>query len=198
VSTGDTIRVQEAMLAPSATQSSAVPRTIDERTFHDVYRQTARPLWSYIRRVIGNAAEADDILQETFMRLLRHPVATTEPHELRALAYRIASNLMVDHWRRTRRAKPAEASGERPRSDGAAEADLRYDMQRTFAELGPQERALLWLAYVEGSAHREIAQALGVKEPSVRVLLFRARHKLARLLRDRGFGSGGSAAARGR
>jgi RNA polymerase sigma-70 factor (ECF subfamily) len=52
-----------------------------------------------------------------------------------------------------------------------------------FGELKPQQRQMLWLSYVEGSDHREIATALGVREGSVRVLLHRARKKLASLLK---------------
>jgi RNA polymerase sigma-70 factor (ECF subfamily) len=55
-----------------------------------------------------------------------------------------------------------------------------------FGSLKPQEQSLLWLAYVEGFDHREIASALQLKEGSIRVLLFRARKKLAGILRKRG------------
>ena len=56
------------------------------------------------------------------------------------------------------------------------------DMTEAFGELKPQQRSLLWLAYVEGFDHREIADAAGVKEKSVKVLLFRARKALAGIL----------------
>ena len=49
--------------------------------------------------------------------------------------------------------------------------------------LRPRERALLWLAYAQGHAHTEIADTLGVKTGSVKLLLFRARRKLAGILR---------------
>ena len=52
-----------------------------------------------------------------------------------------------------------------------------------MSHLKPRERAMLWLAYAQGSTHRDIASTLGVKAQSVRLLLFRARHKLADLLR---------------
>jgi len=55
-------------------------------------------------------------------------------------------------------------------------------MTRVFGELKPQQRQMLWLSYVEGADHREIAAATGVREGSVRVLLHRARKKLASLL----------------
>jgi RNA polymerase sigma-70 factor (ECF subfamily) len=53
--------------------------------------------------------------------------------------------------------------------------------------LKPRQRDALWLAYAEGSSHEEIARALGVRVGSIKLILFRARRKLARLLRgDRG------------
>jgi len=62
------------------------------------------------------------------------------------------------------------------------------DALRLFRRLKPQEQLLLWLAYVEGFEHREIAAALGVGEKSVRVLLFRARKKLGHALESAGLG----------
>jgi len=56
------------------------------------------------------------------------------------------------------------------------------DMTEAFHELKPQQRSLLWLAYVEELDHREIAVATGVKEKSVRVLLSRARKAFAGIL----------------
>jgi RNA polymerase sigma-70 factor (ECF subfamily) len=53
-----------------------------------------------------------------------------------------------------------------------------------MSRLRPRERALLWLAYAQGHAHTEIAETLGVKTASVKLLLFRARRKLAGLLRS--------------
>jgi len=59
-------------------------------------------------------------------------------------------------------------------------------MMRVFSELKPQERALLWLAHVEGSSHEEIGEALDVKTKSVKVMLFRARKHLGALLSKKG------------
>ena len=51
-----------------------------------------------------------------------------------------------------------------------------------MARLKPRERALLWLAYAQGSSHKEIAESLGLRAASVKLLLFRARRRLAALL----------------
>ena len=61
--------------------------------------------------------------------------------------------------------------------------EIGNDLDRAFRELKPKQRLLLWLAYVEGFDHREIAAATGVREKSVRVLLSRARKSFANVLK---------------
>jgi RNA polymerase sigma-70 factor, ECF subfamily len=176
-------------LSPVETPLPAMP-AISEEGFRLLYRQTAGPLHRYVARVLGNATEADDIVQDAYVCLLRttssRPVspATTDAQQLRPLLFHMASHLIVDHWRRRERERGAV--DERALASSAPEADipLRIDLARTFEALRPQERALMWLAYVEGFDHREIAAALGLRERSVRVLLHRVRHKLAALLGD--------------
>lgn len=175
------------------TMAGARAELLSEAAFQELYRAHARPLWAYLYRVTGNAADADDLLQEAFCRLLVTPIATRGETELRAYLFRVATNAATDLWRRggrgTRRAEPLmDEAASVP--DHGGDAVLRHDMARTFRELKPQERMLLWLAHVEGSEHAEIARALGLKAASVPVLLFRARRKLAGLVRKKGFGPG--------
>jgi RNA polymerase sigma-70 factor (ECF subfamily) len=165
---------------------------MDEATFEILYEETARPLWSYVYRVSRNAALADDIVQETYYRFLRAPRVKMNETETKSYLYRIAGNLLRDHWRGKRReGLLAETVREGPAADLATSADNpesihNLDLERRFEELRPQERALLWLAYVEGNEHKEIARMLGLKEKSIRVLLFRARQKLSALLQPKG------------
>jgi RNA polymerase sigma-70 factor (ECF subfamily) len=69
-----------------------------------------------------------------------------------------------------------------PAPDGHATVERRADVRRAMGLLKPRERAMLWLAYAQGSSHSEIAEVLGVKAGSIKLLLFRARRKLAGLL----------------
>jgi RNA polymerase sigma-70 factor (ECF subfamily) len=162
----------------------------DESSFEAFYRQTAAPLRAYVVRVIGSATPADDIVQEAYLRLLRAPPSIADPLQRRAYLFRVASNLIHDYWRRQRRERDA-ADRETSAADTVTpDMPLRLDMARTFEQLRPQQRQLMWLAYVEGADHREIAAALGLRERSVRVLLHRARRKLATLLRQRETRSG--------
>jgi len=60
--------------------------------------------------------------------------------------------------------------------------DSRLAVRAALAKVKPRERQLLWLAYVEGFSHHEIAHATGLRSASVRLLLFRARRRLATML----------------
>ncbi len=158
-------------------------RAMDEATFEQFYRETARPLWSYIYRVSGgNASLSDDLTQDAFCRFLRAPARELDHSQMKSYLYKIATNLLRDHWRQTKRESQLDQESEGPEDVAAGEASLGVDFERVFQRLKPQEQTLLWLAYVEGSEHREIARALDLKEKSVRVLLFRARKRLAGLL----------------
>jgi RNA polymerase sigma-70 factor (ECF subfamily) len=183
---------------PTRTKASAGDDAgaLDDAAFRLFYQQHARAVWSYLCRVLGNPSQADDVLQETFCRFLTAPVAALEESEQRAYVFRIAGNLAIDHWRRRRREQTMMEQVDRPPSGapGGQPTALGLDMSRTFSELKPQERALLWLAYVEESRHDEIAASLGLAPKSIRVLLFRARRKLASLLRQRGWTNGGAEA----
>jgi len=104
---------------------------------------------------------------------------------MRRWLFRTATNLAMDHFRELKKSR------ERNTTEAAVaslDRDLRHDVKRIFGELKPRERALLWLAHVEQSDHDEIGEALGVKSRSVRVLLFRARKRLADMLRRSGIG----------
>jgi RNA polymerase sigma-70 factor, ECF subfamily len=174
---------------PAAAELPGAPQfMIDEQAFHALYRRTAGSLRTYAARVLGNATYADDIVQESYLRLVRSPPATDDPQQLRAFLFRVASRLIIDHWRRGRH--EIWRADDSMDTRGAPEPDipLRLDMARVFARLTPQQRQMMWLAYVEGADHREIATALGLRERSVRVLLLRTRRKLAQLLRAGGRG----------
>lgn len=182
--------LNEAAVAPRVQESEAIDSAaamMDEASFLAFYRRTAAPLRGYAARVLDDVSQADDIVQEAYLRVLRAPPHTEDPQQLRAFLFRVATNLIVDHWRKRRRERPAPDESMTAAPPGP-DVPLRVDMARLFGRLRPQHRQLLWLAYVEGAEHREIAAALGVGERSVRVLLHRARRTLARLLEGSGLG----------
>jgi RNA polymerase sigma-70 factor (ECF subfamily) len=161
---------------------------MDEDAFRAFYDRTARPLWSYLARMTCSAQLADDLLQESFYRFLRARGHWESEAHRRAYLFRIATNLVLDGRRRARRGLivPLPDADEQniPAGGDLAEASVRRtDLRNAMGRLRPRERALLWLAYAQGHAHAEIAETLGVKTGSVKLLLFRARRKLAGLLR---------------
>jgi RNA polymerase sigma-70 factor, ECF subfamily len=161
---------------------------MDEDAFRLFYERTARPVWAYLARMTGDARLADDLLQETFYRFLRADAAHDDDAHRRNYLFRIATNLVHDHRRRFR-SEPmpiGDSTNAADGSDAAARAVDRVDVSRAFARLKPRERQLLWLAYANGSSHEEIAAALGLKKTSIKLLLFRARRRMAALLGGRG------------
>jgi RNA polymerase sigma-70 factor (ECF subfamily) len=169
----------------------AVERTVtfemDEETFRAFYDRTARPLRSYLARLTGESLLADDLLQESYYRFLRARVNWEGETHRRAYLYRIATNLVRDGQRRSKQAPVADIDvadleASPSTTDPSRASDTRTDLRRAMARLRPRDRAMLWLAYGQGHAHTEIAQAIGVKPASIKLLLFRARRRLAALL----------------
>ena len=166
-----------------------VPFEMDEDAFRAFYDRTARGVWAYLARMTGDRQAADDLLQECYYRFLRAKVAHDDETHRKNYLFRIATNLARDRYRR--RSTSPEASAQIDETHGAdtaavTRAETRADLQRAMSRLKPRERELLWLAYAQGSTHEEIGATLGLKTGSIKPLLFRARHKLAALLRGNG------------
>jgi len=158
---------------------------LDEDAFRAFYERTARPLWAYLYRTTGGPEAADDLLQESYLRLLRCGASFESDDHRRHYLFRIATNLAHDR-RRRRVALPMpgrEARAPEPQSaDPSGALEGQADLRRALDRMKPRDRQLLWLAYAEGATHIEIAGMLGLRPTGVRVLLFRARRRLRRLL----------------
>jgi len=163
---------------------------MDEDAFRVFYDRTARPVWAYLARITGDPRLADDLLQEAYYRFLRARVAHDSDAHRRNYLFRIATNLVRDLRRRPR--VEDTPIGDRTMADHpdpqtthvASAAAQRIDLGRAMTRLKSRERELLWLAYAQGSSHEEIAAVLGLKRSSIKLLLFRARRRLASLLRE--------------
>jgi len=163
--------------------------SMDEDSFRVFYERTARPVWVYLSRMTGDARLADDLLQETYYRFLRSGSTHENEAHRRNYLFRIATNLVHDQ-RRKPRADRVELSESIDAADTRVDVNVaertarRLDLARAMERLKPRERNMLWLAYANGSSHQEIADALGLKRASIKLLLFRARRRLANLLRE--------------
>jgi len=164
-------------------ETADVALAMDEDAFRAFYDRTSGALWGYLSRISGDRQVADDLLQEAYYRLLKANTAFESENHRRNYLYRIATNLVRDSRRRP---KPlfAEAveMADIAAPDSHADTESRQDVRRALGRMKPRERALLWLAYANGSSHAEIADVLGLKTASIKLLLFRARRKLAATL----------------
>jgi len=164
--------------------------SMDEDAFRAFYDRTSRSLWGYLSRLTGDPGQADDLLQESYFRLLRTRGTWDNEAHRRAYLFRIATNLVRDGRRRARSRPTVALPDADVTASASAGGDLaehtarRQDLRRAMDRLRPRDRALLWLAYAQGHAHSEIAETLGVKTGSVKLLLFRARRKLAGVMRS--------------
>lgn len=176
----------ERIQAQSA--EASVPLELNEELFAAFYERTSKALWAYLMRMTRSPHLADDLLQESYYRFLRARGAyESEAHRRNAL-FRIATNLMRDGHRRSKTMPTTslndDESGAPPVEDEARQSDVRADLKKAMASLKPREREMLWMAYGQGQTHREIAEVLGLQVGSIKMLLFRARRRLASLLRD--------------
>lgn len=163
-----------------------------DQAFEIFYRRTAKGLWAYLYKCTGDSSLADDLLQEAFVAFLKSAPAHLGEAEEKPYLYKIATNLVFMHWRKTKRRRIWEVRMEHEEDFGGGEEDhaTSVDVAKAFGQLDPQQRSLLWLAHVERYEHQEIASMLGVAKGSVKVLLFRARRKFLDLLTAMGIEQG--------
>jgi RNA polymerase sigma-70 factor (ECF subfamily) len=164
----------------SATQ--AAEPSMDSDAFAAFYERSARSLWAYLSRCSGDPALAEDLMQESYVRFL---CATQPDGEIasRRYLFRIATNLLRDHWRRPR----ATSIEELPESFFAAistSMDANALLGPAMARMTPRDRQILWLAHAENYSHHEIAEITGLASTSIRLLLFRARRKIKQHLQQ--------------
>ncbi len=152
------------------------------RTIHDRYRVR---LLAYARQMLGGStADAEDVLQEVFVRAHAALLASSTPISLRAWLYRIAHNRCIDQLRRPSPipseimpgAEPALSPGHR--HDPPAEAERSEDFRRLVSDvhqLPEQQRSALLMRELQGLSYEELAVALGISVAAVKSVLLRAR-----------------------
>jgi len=139
------------------------------------------------RRIVGDAASADDIVQETYIRALRNLDRLEPGPSLRAWLATVARRCSIDELRRKgRHAVPVDELPERPRRGSALdpleEIESRASLEAAWDALSglqPRERRLLWGQVAEGRSIAELAEAEGSTTRAVESVLTRARAKLA-------------------
>ena len=140
----------ESTLANEPVDDTARAETslaMSEVSFQAFYEETARPLRAFLCRLSGKPELADDLLQETYLRFLRAQDLKDDASLRKAYLYKIATNLVTDHWRtsaREQRWVVASHSDEdfreeapRDHKDPGDEVMLNRDLSRVFQQLKP-------------------------------------------------------------
>lgn len=149
-----------------------------------LYRQHASAIFRFAWGLCGDRASAEDLVSETFVRLLiRSP--RIETHTALAYLLAIARNVHLSGWRRRRRELPLEEDRAVPEPDLAGRLDARVRLEavlKALAQLPEGERAALLLRADHGLPYDEIAAALGISLSAARVRVHRARIHLTTAL----------------
>jgi len=185
-------RPREAPAPGRASDASLVERcrTGDLGAFEEIYRGHAGKLYGLILRMVGNPADAEDLLQEVFLSAHRKLDGFRGESALGTWLYRLAANHCLDYLRSraARTGQLTDAFEDEPvladgGSRGIADRTVdRMDLERAVAQLPEGCRAAFLLHDVEGLEHREVAEALGIAEGTSKSQVHKARLKLRGLL----------------
>jgi RNA polymerase sigma-70 factor (ECF subfamily) len=172
-----------------------------EEAFRELVRRYERPVFSLIFRMVRDSATAEDLAQETFIKVLNHVDRYRPEFKLSSWLFKIANNVAIDHLRR-RQVDTVSMSGsphattasevqstsfeladtaESPLDEMAAR-ELGSAIERAIARLRPEYRACILLRHVEGRSYEEIAATLDLPLGTVKTYIHRARHQLRQML----------------
>jgi RNA polymerase sigma-70 factor (ECF subfamily) len=157
---------------------------MDRATAKKLFERHHLPLYRTLRRLSGDAALAEDLVQEVFLRALDARAAYEERGQERAWLFTIARRLLADRRRASRRRPAAAPLDEVDRScgrDGAG--DLRAALEQALARLPERDREIFLLRENGGLGHEEIARVVGATPAAVRNRLHHARLTLREHLR---------------
>ena len=148
----------------------------DLAAFELLVRRYQAHVWRFLRHLLGDAALAEDVTQETFLHLYRRLPTFAGRSKFSTWVFRVARNAGIDALRAVRRqdrlleALPAPAPGPAP--------DARVEAMAAVASLSPKLREALLLVEVFGFTYREAAEVLAVPEGTVKSRVFQARLRL--------------------
>ncbi|MDH3495816.1 MAG: sigma-70 family RNA polymerase sigma factor [Gemmatimonadota bacterium] len=173
----------------------------EEAAFHELVRRYQRPVFSLVYRMVRDRELAEDLAQETFIKVM-NAIDTYRPeHKFSSWVFKIANNAAIDHLRRKeldalsldgapdavtseRREATALQVSDRSESplDELEARELGSQIEQAIARLRPEYRACIMLRHVEGRAYEEIATVLGLPLGTVKTYIHRARGELREYL----------------
>ena len=185
----------EGQLASWVTPAPVAKPLDNAQTIAQLVAEYSTALYRVAFSVTRNAAEAEDAVQETFLRVLRHESRLGEIRDYRVWLVRIVWNIVLDRKRRAKTRPEGEdiadharllATGERGADATAISSQERARILALIDRLPAREREALLLSAVEELTTAEIAAALDTTESSIRSRIFRARRELSALLEKEG------------
>ena len=169
----------------------------DESAFRELIRRYQRPIFSIIYRMVRDRELAEDLAQETFIKVLNAIDSYRPEHKFSSWIFKIANNAAIDHLRRreletlslegapdalTTERQEATALQVRDRTESPLEElearELGSQIEEAIAGLRPEYRSCIMLRHVEGRAYEEIAEILGLPLGTVKTYIHRARAEL--------------------
>ncbi|MDQ3696499.1 MAG: sigma-70 family RNA polymerase sigma factor [Gemmatimonadota bacterium] len=174
-----------------------------EEAFRELVRRYERPVFSLVYRMVRDREMAEDLSQETFVKVLSHIDRYRPEFKLSSWLFKIANNVAIDYLRK-RQLDTVSMEGS-PHAATAAEVEATsFDVQarqetaleemesrelgaaieRAIAHLRPEYRSCILLRHVEGRSYEEIASMLDLPLGTVKTYIHRARHELRRALQD--------------
>lgn len=181
--------VGPAMTAPAAAESDEGLmerfQRGDRSAFDQLFRRHVAPLTSFLTRLTGSTAAAEDAVQLTFLSVVRSRDQFVRGSKVKPWLYAIASNAARDRFRRTRRDQPGTEELPEVSVDATlGDAGLRRRLLAALQQLPEPQREAVVLHRLEGWSFGEIAEAVGASETAVKVRAFRGTQVLRELLKD--------------
>jgi RNA polymerase sigma-70 factor (ECF subfamily) len=174
-----------------------------EPAFRELVRRYERPVFSLIFRMVRDRETAEDLAQDTFIKVLNNIDRYRPEFKLSSWLFKIANNVTIDHLRRRQLATvsldgsphaqtAAEAQATsldvESRGESALEAiesrELGTAIELAIGKLRPEYRSCILLRHVEGRSYEEIAATLDLPLGTVKTYIHRARHELREALED--------------
>lgn len=157
-----------------------------ELSFEELAAELSRPLSGYLERMTGNTADAADLLQETLIRIARGLPRFERRSQAKTWAFRIATNVAIDFFRKSRKTEFVEFEESGDPSDFDDEPlvidEMNECIRKVIYSLPPDYRAPLILYHLEGNSIEETAEITGISVPAAKVRIHRAKARLREAL----------------
>jgi RNA polymerase sigma-70 factor (ECF subfamily) len=160
--------------------------------FEELFREHSKFIYRTAYRVTGNSEDAEDVLQNLFVQMLRRDLPPEFGRNPKAYLYRAAVNLSLNvirtHGRRSHSDVVRELKDPSTPEQSRGEAEMVEELRLALSELNPKAAEILILRHVHGFTDAEIADLLGTTRGTIAVSLFRSRARLRRAIRNQSGG----------